>query len=75
MTEYRSIYDAKSFQSDAGGWRHHSLSWGGSKNWQKSTRLRRETGYVSDVALANHWDWAEGQQENKDLFTVCSCVT
>lgn len=47
----------------------------GSKDWQKSTTLRWKTGYVSAVAVADHWDWAAGQEENKDLFTVCSCLT
>lgn len=62
---------------DAGGWQRHSFrkKKKTTKNWQKCTRLRWKTGYVSDVALANHWDWAEGQQQNKDLFTVRSCIT
>ena len=67
-TEYWSLDGTKSFQSDAGGWQHHSLTWGGSKNWQKSTK----TGYVSDVALANHW--ATGQQDRRRTKTCSLCA-
>lgn len=70
---------------DAGGWQHHSFRGEKKTNIKKTKKKLAEvnqteiwvnkTGYVSDVALANHWDWAEGRQQNTDLFTVCSCIT